>query len=673
MIAYRPGSRTRTALCAAVLFAINAFVARRLFWIDFTNHMESIEGSYMSISRWAVDHWHDLTWFPLWFAGSPFDRVYQPGLHLSVAQVARLLHWTPEHAYHVVTGIAYALGPVSLFWLCYASTRRRGLAFSAGLLYSLFSASLVVPLVRDDIGGLLLPRRYQILVHYGEGPHTMAAAMIPVVMWLLDGAATRRHWAFILSAPLALAALVLTNWPGTTGLVMALGAYALATLNRETISRWFTLTGIAFVGYLIALPWAAPSIIGLVLRNAQQSDATALGPRRLLLLGLLALVLIAGRFALERTPADRWFRFFLYFTVITGAVFVGEGLRWKLVPQAHRFQLEFDMAASAVGAYLAAAIYKRAGPRWRVLALCAFVVICGAQVRHYGRWAKAYTQPLNITSTIEYRMAKWFDANMQGRRVFAPGNVSLWMNMFSDVPQVDGCCDQGIPSQEYRIANYAIYTGENAGARDVEFSLIWLKAYGAAAIGVTGPKSTEFFKPYWNPRKFDGVLPELWHEGDNAVYAIPRPSYALAHVVNRSAIVRTAPENGLIVEPLQPLVKALDEAKLPFATFRWLNQHEAEIEAVTGPQDVVFVQVTYAPGWRATGGGANLAITPDALGMMAIEPAHSGANKIHLVYDGGREAVWTRRGQVIGFAVLIIWTITALRFRQNAIDRKANP
>jgi hypothetical protein len=270
-------------------------------------------------------------------------------------------------------------------------------------------------------------------------------------------------------------------------------------------------------------------------------------------------------------------------------------------------------------------------------------------------------------------MAKWFDENMQGRRVFAPGNVSLWMNMFSDVPQVQGCCDQGTPSQEYRIANYAIYTGENAGARDAEFSIIWLKAYGAAAIGVTGPESTEFFKPYWHPRKFDGVLPELWHDGDNAVYGIPRPSYSLAHVVPKSAIVSTAPENGLIVEPLQPLVKALDEAKPPFATFRWLNQHEAEIEAITGPQDVVFLQVTYARGWRATEGAANLAITPDALGMMAVEPAHSGANKIHLVYDGGRAAVWTRLGQIIGFVVLSIWTITALRFRRNGIDRKANP
>src|SRR5947209_14733149 len=231
-------SRGLTALCAALLFAINAFVARRLFWIDFTQHMESIEGSYMSISRWAMDHWHDLTWFPLWFTGSPFDRVYQPGLHLSVAELARILQWTPEHSYHVLTGLAYALAPVSLFWLCYSLTGRRGYAFTAGLMFSLFSATLVlVPGIRHDIGSWLLPRRYQILVHHGEGPHTAALALAPVVIWLLHRAAETRRWFFIVSAPVALGALVLTNWPGTTGLTMALGTDGLAALNRRPFWR----------------------------------------------------------------------------------------------------------------------------------------------------------------------------------------------------------------------------------------------------------------------------------------------------------------------------------------------------------------------------------------------------------------------------------------------------
>jgi hypothetical protein len=642
-----------------VLFAINAYVARALFWVDFTARMESIESSYISISRWALDHWQDRAWFPLWFGGMPFGHVYQPGLHLTVAESARFLAWTPEHAYHVVTGLAYSLGPVALFWLCYRATQRRGFAFLAGVVYSLFSAILIVaPTVRYDVGGPLLARRYEVLVHYGEGPHTTALALVPLVIWLVDRAAATRRWVFVLAAPLAVASVVLTNWPGTLGLAMALAAYALATLDRGWIRRWLTLAGIGVVTYLIVMPWASPSVIRLVFRNAQQSTATPLNADRILSFGLIAIGLAAAHLGLKRLGVNPWLRFFLYFAAITGAVALP--FAWfhrDIIPQPNRFQLEFDMAAAVLVAFAATAVLNRLRSRWKVLLIVVLAVLGVSQLRRYGRYAKAMTQPLDITGTIEYRMAKWFDQNMQGNRVFAPGNVSLWMNLFTDVPQVAGCCDQGIPTQEHRIAVYTIYTGQNAGERDAAISLLWLKAYGAAAIGVTGPASTEAFKPYWNPKKFDRVLPELWRSGDNVVYGIPRPSDSLAHVVKRSAIVAQAPENGLMIEPLLPLVTALENEKPPFARLRWINQHEAEIDATTGLEDVIFVQATYDPGWHATESGVRLKITPDMLGMMAIQPTQAGVHRIRLAYGEDAESLWAQWARIGGLLVLGLWAV----------------
>jgi hypothetical protein len=650
----------------ALLFALNAYIARPLFSVDFTSQMESIEGSYMSISRWAIEHWHDWAWFPLWFTGSPFDRVYQPGLHLSVAELARTLAWTPEHAYHFLTALAYCTGPVALYWLCYRMTARKGYALVAGLTYSLCSiTTILLPLVSTDTGGPLLARNYQVLVHYGEGPHTTALALLPIVVWILDRASSTGSWPFVLIAPLALAAVALTNWPGTLGLTMAVIAYIVSRIGHNWTRGILTLAGIGATAYLIAIPWVSPSIVHLVLSNAQQSDATPVNHRRLLLLALLGLGLIAVHFALRRA-GSRAFRFFLYFTAITGVVsIVPVWFHLRLIPQPNRFQLEFDMAAAGLSAFAAAAIFGRLPRAWKVVVLAIAVVGCCVQVRRFSAYAGRITAPLDITSTIEYRMAKWFDAHMEGRRVFAPGNVALWMNMFTDVPQVAGCCDQGIPNVEYRIADYVIYTGQNAGSRDAEISLIWLKAYGAAAIGVTGPHSTEYFKPYSNPRKFDGVLPELWRDGDNVIYGIPRPSYSLAHVIDRSAVVLRGPANGLVVEPLQPLVAALDNAKPPFATFRWLNQHAADINATVGRDDLVFVQETYAAGWRATEQGVPLTITPDALGMMEIHPTHAGLNTIRLVYDGGAEAVWTRWLQLAGLMLAGLWSAVSWRRRRN--------
>jgi hypothetical protein len=634
--------RLATAVCSLALFGMNAYVCLGLFSAEFTQRMESIEGSYMSISRWAIDHWNDLTWFPLWFTGMPFHRVYQPGLHLSVAALAKGVQWSPQHAYHFLTALAYCLGPVTLFWLCYRGTGRRGYAFLTGVLYSLVSPTcFLVSGIRHDVGGLLLPRRYQVLVHYGEGPHMAAMALLPLVILLLDRAVSARRWPFILAATVALAAVVLTNWPGTVAMAMAIAAYCLAKVGGEQ-------------------PLHYPSLIGLALVTYQLSDNTMLGGRQFLALGLLAAAVLGLHCLLSRAKAGGWPRFFAFFTLIAGSVSIGrEWFGWRILPQPNRFQLESEMAIAGLVAYGALFAWRRL-PRWfRVATLCLFALFCVAQVGRYQRYAAALTRPIDITTTIEYRMAKWFDANMHGTRVFAPGNVSLWMNMFTDVPQVAGCCDQGIPTQEHRIAVYTIYTGQNAGPRDAEISLLWLRAYGAGAIGVTGPASTEWFKPYWNPRKFDGVLPVLWRDGDNVVYRVPRLSSSLAHVVPKSALVSHPPENGLVVEPLAPLVEALENPRMPPATLRWLSQHEAHIDAHLGAGQVIFVQASYDPGWRATENGLDREIAPDALGMMAIDPGHTGECSIELVYDGGTEARLARVMRVSGLLFLGAWLLLA--------------
>jgi hypothetical protein len=651
----RPRALTIGALF--LLFAINAYVCQELFWVEFTQRMEAIESSYMSISRWAMDHWQDRSWFPVWFTGTPFHRVYQPGLHLTVASVARTLGWTPQHTYHFVTGLMYCLGPVTFFWLCYTATRRRGYAFVAALLYSLISPlCFAVPGIHHDAGGFFLPRRYQVLVHYGEGPHMTAMFLLPLVIWVLHRAMADRDWRAIAATPVALAVVPLTNWPGTIGLSMAIAAYVLSRVSA--IKNWAILLCSAVLAYLISCSWIPPSILRAVTRNAQQSDATMLGISQLAAFAGLAAALFGLHRLFERFRAGWWVRFCSYFTLITGAVSIGrEWLGWRLLPQPNRFQIEWEMGVLALVALALAAVYTRLPKRMQTVCIAAVALFCVMQVRQYRRYARRVTQPIDITSTIEYRMAKWFDANMQGRRVFAPANVSFWMNMFTDVPQVAGCCDQGIPTQQYRIATYVIYTGQNAGARDAEISILWLKAFGADAIGVTGPDSTEYYKPYWNPRKFEGVLPLLWRNGDNAVYRVPRRSASLAHVIPKSAVVARPAENGLDTGPLEPLVAAMEDTSIPPAAFRWLNQHEAEIDATVQDGQVVFAQITFDHGWRATSEGVNLRIASDALGMMVVDPGRSGPTRIRLTYDGGLEARITTLLTAAGFLLLLLWSV----------------
>jgi hypothetical protein len=616
--------------------------------------MESIEGSYMAIARWAALNWSDLTWFPLWFNGMPFHKVYQPGFHFVVAGLSTLFGWTIQHSYHFLTAFTYSAGAVTLFGLSYAASKDRVQAFASALLYSLISpACFLVPLIRADAGGWLAPRRYQILVHYGEGPHTSVVTLIPVVILVLHGAVALRNRACIALAPFALAAVALSNWPGSMGLGMAVLAYGLSRIGAFRPAQWLSLIGVGIAAYLIASPWLPPSVVASVIGNAQQSDGTSFGAAQVWPGIIVAAAVAIFLMIFIRTHTDNWIRFFAFLMLITGAVSMGrEWFGWRLVPQPNRFQVEFEMAFAAVLSYLLIWLGRKLPVRLRLVAAAVLLLFGGRQVLHYARYAQRMTQPIDITSTIEYRMAKWVEANFRNQRVFVGGNISFWMNMFTDVPQVAGCCDQGVPNQEYRIALYAIYTGQNAGTRDAEISILWLRAYGANAIGVTGPNSTEFFKPFWNWQKFDGVLPELWRSGENAIYRVPRKSTDPVRVIPKAAVAPRAPMHGLDIEPIQPFVAALEDPAMPAATFRWVNRHEAVIDTETQPGQVIFLQINHDPGWKAIADGKVLPLLADPLGMSYVEPVKSGPVQLRLVYDGGGEVQEMR--VLLGLGLLLI-------------------
>src|ERR1700722_5157943 len=130
------------AACAFALFGLNAYVCSRLWSAGYIDQMGSVEGSYIAISRYAMRHWGDLSWFPLWFCGMPFVRAYQPALHVTVAALATAFDLTPVRAYHLAVAFFYCLGPATLFWMCDALTGKRGYALLVGLAYSLCSPSL---------------------------------------------------------------------------------------------------------------------------------------------------------------------------------------------------------------------------------------------------------------------------------------------------------------------------------------------------------------------------------------------------------------------------------------------------------------------------------------------------------------------------------------------------
>jgi uncharacterized membrane protein len=399
--------------------------------------------------------------------------------------------------------------------------------------------------------------------------------MLPIVLLLLDRAVTTRRPLYFVASTISLAALVLTNWPGTIGLTLAILAYLFAKVQSEPKMHWPTFLGVTALAYGLACAWIPPSTVMHVVRNAQASNGHYPFTWLHVAFVALALVMAFGLHVGMRRLGASWFaRFLCMFTLLTGVVTVL--FEWQgvaLIPQPYRFQPEFEIALCAT------AVYVLSMRRWSAIAVlacvCLFAIWNLPALR--GRM-RDMAQPVDIASTFEYRFAKWVEGNMPGQRVFAPGSAALWMNAWTDQPQFAGCCDQSIPSWVHRFALYTIYTGVNTGAQDGPVSLLWLKAFGVQAVGIGGPLGREAYKAFGQPAKFDGLLPEIWKEGDDHVYRVPQRNASLAHVMRPADLVGREPVHGLDVEPLRPYVAALDNREFAEAPLQWTSQHSAHLE-----------------------------------------------------------------------------------------------
>ncbi|MCP5120492.1 MAG: hypothetical protein GY953_57595, partial [bacterium] len=84
------------------LVALNVWICRELFVVEYLDQLDSIAGAYVGLTRWIVEHPTDWDWFPLWYCGIPFQNSYPPVLHLLSAGFAGVMGASPVHAHHAV-------------------------------------------------------------------------------------------------------------------------------------------------------------------------------------------------------------------------------------------------------------------------------------------------------------------------------------------------------------------------------------------------------------------------------------------------------------------------------------------------------------------------------------------------------------------------------------------
>jgi hypothetical protein len=611
------------------LLALNVWISARLFRTEFTPFMYSIEGSYIGLARWYKVNWAHPGWFPLWYGGIPIENTYPPLLHHLVALFSYATGMTVVHSVHAVTAAFYCLGAVALFTLVLRLTESQWQAFAAGWLYSLTSLSgFLLPWVRAST--VWSPVRLFALLTHDEAANI--AGIVLVLLSLAAIHAALEHplgWRTFVAA-LASASVALTNWLGTVALVS--GAFALLVAwkreehNRPAFGR---LVLIGLLAYAVAAPWIPPSGIAALQRNAQGlSGAFPMRPGQYFYLAAW----FAGAFAIglllkKRTSVPEAGRFVLVFLFLMAVPPLGfEYFKIYPLPQPNRYFLEMDAAFAMVGGIVLGSRLLCSKRTWsRVLTGAALACLAIVLVPRARRDVRAWLPRFDITKTVEYEQAVYLNTHYPGQRVFVDGSTRYWFSAFADNPELGGGVDQGRSNPAIANITYAIPYHVGNGPDTVAL----LKACGVRAIAVGGEHTRDFFHDYHDPAKFAGLVPEVWRDGDDVIYEIPG-SGSLAHVVSKDDLVTSAP---LDFPALTRYAAAVDAD--PKTQLVWSSPNRATIESNLVKPQVLSLQISYDPGWRATANGAALPTEKDALGFLALEPDCHGSCTIDLIYDGG--------------------------------------
>lgn len=640
-------------LLSLVIFAGNAYICQELFRTEYTQHMDSIEAAYISLSRWILEHPWDLKWFPLWYGGVPFENAYPPLLHVLTAVAAGAGGISPALAHHAVTAVMYCLGPVFLFWFAWRLSGDRWASFSAAALYSVVSPSaLLIAEVAHDMGTHFASRRLHILVRYGEGPHVTAMALLPLALLALHWALERRRPVAVYAGMAGLAAVALTNWLGAFALAAAVACYLLARMDENWWRRALLAGAIGVLAYALASPWIPPSNLAAIRYNAQFTVGHfPMGRPQLAAGALLLLALGTAWLALRWLRASPMVQFAAYFSLVMGGMqFAWYEYQVHILPQPMRYHAEMGMALVLLVTFAVAGEARHLRRRALVVLLAICLVILYTQGKSSRRHARDLVRSIDITRTVEYQIARWLDENLSGSRIYDSGSTQFWLNAFSDNPQLGGGFAQGIVNSRNPHVMYGVSHSEENGQRDAT----WLRAYGADAVVVHGHGTRDQYQDFMNPAKFEGVLEEIWRDGADVIYRIPRRSMSLAHVIRPADIVEEWPYTYLEVDRIAHYDAALENPELPVARLAWRSPHEAVITAEMEPAQVLSVQISYHPGWRAETNGRRLEIRPDALEQMIIAPDCSGPCEVRLVYDGGPEMRAARAASVLALIAPVL-------------------
>ena len=459
------------------------------------------------------------------------------------------------------------------------------------------------------------PWRLVALVEYGEGPHVLSLSL--ALLALAAGARYIRapSGARLLIAVVSVVAVALTNLIGVLGAAIFLGLVpASERIGGRAEGRYARLFVIGALAGLLSMGWYSLGFIRAVFGFS--TPGAGGGTAYLWLPVVLIATLVAVAWLDRRLPeggalAVGW-------TVVFGVIVVARQFASvELAPQPIRYALELD-AVAAIGIGIAAAWALRKLPalqpgRVRAvagIALAAVFIAVGA-----GGWLTVRERlgpDVAWRDWSERRVALWLSERLApGERAYLTGDHAFWADVFADVPQVRGGVDFAFSNPWWAHVTYQVNNGT-----DADISQLWMAALPVRYIVVTGPASSEIYRDFADPKKFDGHVPVVFDQGGVRIYEVTRtgdPQLMVARVADLAP-----PTSAIDRDAISAYVKRMAEGRSPtMLETRGLGGWRAEVDVREGEQ--VVLRQAYDTGWRATVDGRPANVRADAIGQLVVD------------------------------------------------------
>jgi hypothetical protein len=630
------------------------------------------------MAKFISQGWPHSSWQPLWYFGYPVTVIYTPLLPFMEVLSKVFFGWSFSHAYRVLTGSAFVLAPVSLYFFVWYLTRRQigGLvaAFSYSFLPSIFA--YINESVRGDyLAQELEPRRFAVLVRWGEGPHTFSLIFVPLAGLFFLAALRRKGLGFSVLAAIFISLAALTNAVGLWAVVLLCFSLVLGQFLLEKDVGAVFLTGaktaLLTLGFLLF--WYNPFFVRTFFAESGGSVSFFL---KYGIWGILAgSIIVTLLFFLLKKYLGKLeknliglFASLFYFISLFLIVWIYYTSGVELVPQALRMNTEVDMAMGMVLGVLTAGVLgllfrvknKRAVfvtyPLYLGLCMAVLVPFWG-KFQELSQVMPQYCRPLeevggSLEKTSEYKAAQWAQENTEpGTRIFMPGNYGFFLNYFTSVPQLRGALYQ---SSIHHWPEHIYYQVTNG--KDADISLAWLKIANVSNLIYTTSASSEMYKDYKvSQEKFDSVLEKVNEKGGDIYYKVPLKNSSPAKVVDLGKIKGLkVPYNAIDEKPIFDYLSWIEEKSDKVLKFEKINNDQYKISGNVGASEGILVQAAYNSGWHTkcqmADASCQISVKKDPMGFILLEPKEGGNLEITLNYS------------VKTLPVVFGWIITILTF-----------